>query len=78
MALARESEGKPHVPVFETKGVHLDDAETAYKKHVLDALQGAFNCGTMTVRDGPAKGAFRLVFSRDEFPAALAELNGGR
>ena len=45
---------------------------------MLDALQGAFNFGTMTVRDGPAKGAFRPVFSRNEFPAALAELNGGR
>jgi len=73
VALAGESEGKPHVLVFETKGVHLDNAETAYKKHVLDTLQGAFNCGTMTVQDGPAKGTFRLVFSKDEFPAALAE-----
>ena len=78
VALAGESEGKPHVLVFETKGIHLDNAETAYKKHVLDTLQGAFNCGTMTVRAGPAKGTFRLVFSKDEFPAALAELDGGR
>lgn len=68
VVLAGESEGKPHVPVFATKGVHLDNVETAYEKRVLDTLQGAFNCGTMTVRDGPAKGAFRLVFSRDNSP----------
>ncbi len=78
VALAGESEGKPHVLVFETKGVHLDNAETAYKKRVLDTLQGAFNCGAMTVRDGPAKGTFRLVFSKDEFPAAVAELDSAR
>ena len=28
----------------------------------------------MTVRDGPAKGVFRLVFDEKEFPAALAGL----
>ena len=59
--------------VFETKGAHLDNPDTDYKKRVLDALQGAFNCGTMTVRDGPAKGVFRLLFDEEDFPAALAE-----
>ena len=59
--------------VFETKGAHLDNPDTGYKERVLAALQGAFNCGTMTVRDGPAKGAFRLLFDKAEFPAALTE-----
>ena len=55
--------------VFETKGEHLrDNPDTDYKRRVLDTLQTAFNCGTMTIRDGPAKGTFRLVFSEDEFP----------
>ena len=62
--------------VFETKGAHLDNPDTGYKKRVLDALQGAFNCGTMTVRHGPAKGVFRLLFDEEEFPAALADPDG--
>lgn len=36
-------------------------------------LEGAVDCA-MTVRDGPAKGVFRLVFDEKEFPAALAGL----
>ena len=74
VALRGESEdGRPQMMVFETKGAHLDNADTEYKKRVLDTLQGAFNCGAMTVRDGPAKGVFRLVFDKEEFPAALAD-----
>ena len=70
-----ETEGKPHVLVFETKGEHLrGNPDTDYKKQVLDTLENAFNCGTMTVRDGPARGTFKLVFSENEFPAAVANL----
>ena len=29
----------------------------------------------MTIRDGPMRGTFRLVFTEMEFPAALAEVN---
>ena len=77
VAMGGETEGKPHVLVFETKGEHLrDNPDTDYKRSVLDTLQNAFNCGTMTVRDGPAKGTFRLVFSEAEFPAALSGLDG--
>ena len=75
VAMSKITEGKPQVLVFETKGAHLrDNPDTYYKQRVLETLQNAFNCGTMTVRDGPAKGTFRLVFSTDEFPAALAGL----
>ena len=76
VAMAGKTEGKPHVLVFETKGEHLrGNPDTEYKRRVLDTLENAFNCGTMTVREGPAKGTFRLVFTEAEFPAALANVN---
>ena len=76
VAMGGETEGTPHVLVFETKGEHLQgNQDTDYKRHVLDTLQNAFNCGSMTVRPGPAKGTFRLVFNEAEFPAALAGLD---
>ena len=76
VAMGGGSNGKPHVLVFETKGEHLrDNPDTDYKQRVLETLQNAFNCGTMTVRDGPAKGTFRLVFNTEEFPVALVNLN---
>ncbi len=75
VAMAGEAYGKPQLLVFETKGEHLRDTpDTDYKRRVLDTLENAFNCGTMTVREGPVKGVFRLVFSADEFAAALAGL----
>ena len=77
VAMGGETDGKPHVLVFETKGEHLrGNSDTDYKQRVLETLQNAYNCGTMTVRDGPAKGTFRLVFNEAEFPAAVASLNG--
>ena len=75
VALGGGTAHRPHLLVFETKGRHLDNPDTAYKRRVLEALEGAFNCGTMTVRDGPAQGVFRLVFDEAEFPAALAGLD---
>ena len=74
IAMAGSNGGKAQLLVFETKGGHLKNPDTDYKKQVLKALQNTFNCGTMTVREGPAKGTFRLVFSEAEFPAALASL----
>ena len=72
VAMGGEVDGKPHVLVFETKGEHLrGNPDTDYKQQVFETLQNAYNCGTMTVRDGPAKGTFRLVFNESEFPAAL-------
>ena len=76
IAMAGSNAGQPHILVFETKGEHLKgNPDTDYKQRVLETLQNAFNCGTMTVRDGPAKGTFRLVFNEAEFPAALAGLD---
>ena len=75
VAMGGETKGKPHVLVFETKGEHLrGNPDTDYKQRVLETLQNAFNCGTMTIKDGPAKGTFRLVFNEAEFPEALATL----
>ena len=75
VAMGGETVGKPHVLVFETKGEHLrGNPDTDYKRRVLDTLENAFNCGRMTVRDGPAKGTFRLVFNESEFPQATAGL----
>lgn len=76
IAMAGETDGKAHVLVFETKGEHLrGNPDTDYKQCVLETLQNAFNCGTMTVRDGPMRGTFRLVFNDMEFREALAEVN---
>ena len=77
VAMGGETEGKPHVLVFETKGEHLaGNVDTEYKRRVLDTLENAFNCGRMTIKDGPAKGTFRLVFSEAEFTVAMANVNG--
>ncbi len=78
IAMAGNSSGKPHVLVFETKGGHLEgNKDTEYKRKVLETLEQAFNAGTMKINDGPAKGTFRLVFSEDQFSAALPNLQGG-
>ena len=77
VAMGGETDGKPHVLVFETKGEHLrDNPDTDYKQRVLETLQNAYNCGTMTVKDGPAKGTFRLVFNENEFTETMTDLNG--
>ena len=75
VAIADGESGRQHLLIYETKGAHLDGSDTDYKKCVLKTLQGAFECGSMTVREGPAKGIFKLVFDEAEFPAALAGLD---
>ena len=75
IAMGSMNGGDPHFLVFETKGEHLSgNADTEYKRRVLDALQNALSYGTMTVQDGPAKGTFQLVFSEADFPATMAHL----
>ena len=75
IAMAGETNGKPHVLIFETKGEHMSgNPDTDYKRSVLETLENAFNHGTITLREGPAKGTFRLVFNEAEFPEALADL----
>ena len=78
VAMAGATEGKPSLVVFETKGDLLTGHEdTEYKNRVFAALESSLNAGKMTIRDGPARGVFRLVFDREGFPdaeKALAEL----
>ena len=80
VAMGGERDGKPSVLVFETKGDHLegnDDSE--YKKRLFAALEETFNAGKMTIQEGPAKGAFRLVFDREGFPdaeSAIGRMDG--
>lgn len=76
VAMAGESNGKPSVLVFETKGEHLaGNTDTEYKKRVFAALEETFNGGQMTIHDGPAEGVFRLVFDRAGFPDAKEALH---
>ena len=72
-----ETRGKPHLLLFETKGAHLKgNPDTEYKRRVLETLQDAYNsAGEMKICDGPARGSFRLIFTKAEFPAALSSLN---
>ncbi len=78
VAMGGEPDGKSHILVIETKGAHLrGNDDTDYKRKVLETLQNAFNCGTMTVSDGPAKGMFHLVFSDEDFSATTTGLNAG-
>ena len=59
--------------VVETKGEHLKNPDTEYKKKVLAALEQGYNeCGAVTVASGPARGTFTIVFREEEFPRALA------
>ena len=67
------------VLIVDTKGEHLGgNADTEYKRKVLETLQGAFNhAGTLKVREGSAlKGVFRLVFNESQFPEVSAQLTG--
>lgn len=74
VAIAGSENSRQQLLIFETKGAHLDGSDTQYKKFLLDALQTAFEYGSMSVHDGPARGVFKLVFDEAEFPAALASL----
>ncbi len=76
VAMAGPRGDKAQVLVFETKGEHLKgNPDTEYKTRVLETLEKAFNCGTMRICEGPAKGVFRLIFTEDEFPIALSSLS---
>ena len=81
VAMAGAVNGRPGILVFETKGEHLrGNDDTEYKERLFRALEQTFNAGRMVIRDGPAKGVFRIVFEREGFPdaeGAIAGLQGG-
>ena len=79
IAMSKEPYDKRQFLLFETKGEHLrGNSDTEYKQRVLQALEDAFNAGfdagRVTIKYGPARGVFRLVFNEADFPAALASL----
>lgn len=75
IAMAGEPDSRPQLLVFESKGAHLGGSDdTRYKQKVLKVLEQTFNAGKTSVRMGPAKGVFRLVFDKAELVAALNEL----
>lgn len=75
IAMAGEANSKPQLLVFESKGAHLGgNDDTQYKQKVLKILEETFNAGKTSVRMGPVKGMFRLVFDKSELVAALNEL----
>lgn len=64
--------------LFETKGGHLDNADTEYKRKALELLQSKFNGvyqgGNLVLRAGQPKGDFQLIFTDADFAVALASL----
>lgn len=76
IAMGTEKNGQLGLLIFETKGQHLKgNDDTEYKKRVFEALEKYFEVGRMTIHSGPAKGAFRLVFDRKDFPDAQNAIN---
>lgn len=74
VAMGDETKGNSHFLIFETKGQHMSgNQDTEYKKRVLETLENAFNCGTMTLNDGPEKGTFGLIFNENSFPSLQEE-----
>ena len=68
----------PKMLVVETKGKHLDNEDTKYKRRVYETLERSLNNGTahsvgwLQVDTGPARGKFTIVFNEEEFAGALA------
>ena len=72
IAMAGDPDAKPQLLVFESKGQHLKgNDDTRYKQRVLEILEETFNAGKTSVRVGPDRGVFRLVFDKSEIVAAL-------
>ena len=78
VAKAGTAENGSRIMVFETKGGHLRNPDTEYKRKVLETLEGMLNCGAVRVTGGAVRGTFRLVYHRNEFSAALADIGDGR
>ena len=66
------SGGDAELLIVETKGKHLDNPDTDYKRRVLEELEQSFNeRGAVNVTAGPAKGRFRIVFREEDLPLAV-------
>ncbi|ABK77736.1 restriction endonuclease [Cenarchaeum symbiosum A] len=52
--------------VYEIKGTHLDNPDSAYKKDVLEVLEGSMNkYGIVSINDGSMEGEFEMIMDRD-------------
>lgn len=72
IAMTNEAGDKVRLGIYDTKGEHLEGSQdTMYKKDVFEALEGAFNCGKVTIHGSRMRGEFRLVFE-DKFEEILA------
>ncbi len=77
IAMSTDGDKNSRLLVVETKGRHLDNEDTDYKRRVFCTLEDWLNretvteCGTVTVDDGPAKGNFTIVFTEEDFPLAI-------
>ena len=66
------SGGDAELLIVETKGRHLDNQDTDYKRRVLEELEQSFNeRGAVNVTAWPAKGRFRIVFREEDLPLAV-------
>lgn len=81
VAFASAGNDERRVLICDTKGEHLaGNADTEYKRKVLETLEGAFNsAGSMRLREGTSvKGIFELVFEKDaqnDFAELTAKLS---
>ncbi len=63
--------------VVETKGKHLDNPDTDYKRTLFETLEDSLNegtaykCGMLQVDNGPATGKFTIVFKDEDFPLTV-------
>ncbi|MCY3574533.1 MAG: DEAD/DEAH box helicase family protein [Chloroflexi bacterium] len=65
-----------HFGLFETKGAHLRNADTEYKRQVFELLQGHFNSAARQIRvrqRTPQQGQFEIVYA-NEFPSVSASV----
>ncbi len=65
-----ETKGKPtKLVVIETKGLHLKNEDTDYKRKLFETLErhcdGGVPVGELTLEDQPGTMRFRLVFDGD-------------
>ena len=72
IAMAGKKDDKECVLIYETKGGHLDNQDTEYKRKVFEKLENAFNCGMVTVNGNRLQGKFQIVFE-DKYPLICHE-----
>ena len=63
--MAGETDGRPHLLIFETKGDYLAQTEdTQYKRDVLRTLEAAFNPARAVNEDGAHTATSRSATAR--------------